>query len=69
MKITGKKVAILAAHGFEQSELEVPRDKLKAAGAVVNVISPERGEIKGWAMKDWGHPVKVDRGFHSACTE
>ena len=28
---TGKKVLILATHGFEQSELEVPRDKLKAA--------------------------------------
>ena len=33
MQISGKKVAILATHGFEQSELEVPRDKLKAAGA------------------------------------
>ena len=61
MKISGKKVAILATHGFEQSELEVPRDKLKQAGATVHVVSPEGGEIKGWDMKDWGRPVKVDR--------
>jgi protease I len=61
MKITGKKVAILATHGFEQSELEVPRDKLKEAGATVHVVSPEKGKIKGWDMKDWGHPVKVDK--------
>ena len=61
MKLTGKKVAILATHGFEQSELEVPRDKLKEAGATVHVVSPEKGEIKGWDMKDWGQPVKVDR--------
>jgi protease I len=61
MKLSGKSVAILATHGFEQSELEVPRDRLKEAGATVHVISPEKGEIKGWDMKDWGHPVKVDR--------
>lgn len=59
-KATGKKVLILAAHGFEQSELEVPRDRLKAAGAEVTIASPEAGEIKGWDKKDWGRAVKVD---------
>jgi len=58
---TGKKVLILATNGFEQSELEVPRDRLKAAGAEVTIASPERGEIKGWDKKDWGRPVKVDK--------
>src|SRR5581483_11741937 len=61
MKISGKKIAILATNGFEQSELEVPRDRLKEAGATVDVVSPEQGQIKGWQMKDWGRPVKVDR--------
>jgi deglycase len=61
MAITGKKIVILATHGFEQSELEVPLQTLKEAGATVDVVSPEKGEIKGWEMKDWGHPVKVDR--------
>ena len=32
MQLENKKIAILATNGFEQSELEVPRDKLKAAG-------------------------------------
>jgi protease I len=63
MQISGKKILILATHGFEQSELEVPRDKLKEAGATVHVVSPEQGEIKGWDMKDWGRPVKVDRSL------
>ena len=63
MKISGKKICILATHGFEQSELEVPRDRLKAAGATVHVVSPEKGEIKGWDMKDWGRPVKVDHAL------
>jgi protease I len=60
-QLDNKKIAILATNGFEQSELEVPRDKLKAAGATVHVVSLEAGEIKGWDKKDWGRPVKVDR--------
>jgi protease I len=63
MQLSGKKIAILATHGFEQSELEVPRDRLKEAGAIVHVVSPEKGEIKGWDMKDWGRPVPVDRAL------
>lgn len=59
--IGGKKILILATNGFEQSELEVPRDRLRAAGASVDIVSPEKGEIKGWDKKDWGRPVKVDR--------
>ena len=61
MQLSQKKIAILATHGFEQSELEVPRDRLKAAGATVDIVSLQTGEIKGWAKKDWGHPVKVDK--------
>ncbi len=61
--ISGKKIAILATNGFEQSELEKPLQKLREAGATVDVVSPERGEIKGWDMKDWGHPVKVDKAL------
>lgn len=59
--LNGKKILILATNGFEQSELEVPRDRLKAAGADVAIASPESGEIKGWDKKDWGRAVRVDR--------
>jgi protease I len=59
--LNGKKILILATNGFEQSELEVPRDKLKAAGAKVDIVAPEAGEIKGWDKKDWGRAVKVDK--------
>lgn len=62
-ELDGKRILILATNGFEQSELEVPRDKLKAAGATVEVASPESGEITGWDKKDWGRPVKVDRAL------
>jgi len=69
MKASGKKVLILATNGFEQSELEVPRDKLKAAGATVDIVSPESGEIKGWDKKDWGRPVKVDKTLDQATAD
>ena len=65
-QLNGKRILILATNGFEQSELEVPRDRLKAAGAEVHVVSPEAGEIKGWDKKDWGRPVKVDRKLKEA---
>ncbi|QIO32407.1 type 1 glutamine amidotransferase domain-containing protein [Bradyrhizobium sp. 1(2017)] len=66
MDLTGKKIAILAANGFEQAELEVPQERLKKAGATVDVVSLAAGEIKGWDKKDWGRPVKVDKTLDQA---
>lgn len=66
MHIKGKKVAILATHGFEQSELEVPRDRLKEHGAAVDIVSPESGQIRGWEKKDWGQSVTVDVSLQKA---
>jgi protease I len=59
--ISGKRVAILATDGFEQSELEAPRDRLREAGAEVHLIALADGEIRGWDKDDWGRPAKVDR--------
>ncbi|HSN72785.1 MAG TPA: type 1 glutamine amidotransferase domain-containing protein [Steroidobacteraceae bacterium] len=59
--ISESRVLIIATHGFEQSELTVPRDRLREAGADVDVAAPEAGEIRGWQGKDWGEPVPVDK--------
>lgn len=56
----GKRVAILATDGYEQSELVEPRKRLKDAGFEVDVVSLKSGEIRGWAEKDWGDTVPVD---------
>lgn len=70
MPVIGQsRIMILATHGFEQSELEVPLKQLAQAGAAVEVVSPEAGEIRGWKGKDWGTPVKVDRDFAEARIE
>jgi protease I len=65
-QLTGKRVLILATNGFEQSELEVPRDRLTEAGAEVHVVSPEVGVIRGWDGDDWGQSVKVDATLATA---
>jgi protease I len=55
-----KRVMIIATDGFEQSELEGPRDALEAAGFEPVIVSPNRGAIQGWQHTDWGTKVKVD---------
>ena len=59
-KIAQARILIIATHGFEQAELEVPRDKLRRAGAKVDVASPDGKEIRGWDEKDWGRKAEVD---------
>jgi protease I len=58
--LQGKSVAILAADGFEQSELLEPKKALEDAGAEVTIVSLESGKIKGWDEKDWGKSIGVD---------
>jgi protease I len=58
--IKQSKILIMASDGFEQSELLVPLQKLKAAGATVHVATPDKKSIKGWNEKDWGETVQAD---------
>jgi protease I len=67
--LQGKKVAILATDGFEQSELLEPRKALDEAGATTQVVSPAGKKIKGWDQKDWGKEVSVDVPLDSAHAE
>jgi protease I len=64
--LNGKRVAILATDGFEQSELMEPRKALEAEGAATEVVSLQSGSIKGWREKNWGDEVRVDRTVESA---
>src|SRR3546814_6728402 len=59
--LSGKKIAILATSGFEQSELMEPRRQLTEAHATVEVVSPKGGKIRGWKDGDWGDSVAVDQ--------
>jgi protease I len=65
-QLTGKKVAILVADGFEQSELLEPQKALEDAGAETEIVSPSEGKVQGWKDKDWGKKVSVDVGLADA---
>ncbi len=53
-------ILIMATDGYEQSELTVPLEKLKAAGATVHIAAPKLGPIRGWDKTDWGASVTAD---------
>jgi protease I len=59
-KLSGKKVAILAADGFEEVELTKPRKALDEAGAKTSVVSLKSGKIQGMNHADKGATVAVD---------
>jgi hypothetical protein len=50
----------MATDGFEQSELEVPLQRLEDAGAEVEIASIDDDDITGWDEDDWGDEVEVD---------
>lgn len=56
-----KRIAILATNGFEESELKSPKEAMENAGFTVDIVSPETGEIKGWADGNWSNSYKVDK--------
>lgn len=59
--LAGRRVAILATDGFEQSELMDPKRLLEQAGAQADVIAPgDAGRIMGWKKADWGDEIDVD---------
>lgn len=58
--LTGKRVAILIANGFEQEEMTRPRRALHDAGATTYIVSPETDKVRGWDHTDWGESFSVD---------
>jgi protease I len=61
-KLSNKNIAVLAASGFEESELTSPVARLKEEGATVHIISPKAGTIQAMKNdKDWTIEVPVDK--------
>ena len=58
--LTGKKVAILVADGFEQVEMTEPRRALEDAGARTSIVSPAQGRVQGWKHFDKADQFPVD---------
>ncbi len=65
-QLRNHKVAIVVENGFEQVEMTEPRNALEQAGAKTEIVSPVKGKVKGWKMKDWGDEFPVDRSIEEA---
>jgi protease I len=65
-ELRGKKVAILVANGFEQVELTEPQRALEEAGAKTFIVSPEKGQVRGWDMTEWGDSIEVGIALEEA---
>src|SRR5579875_1193720 len=66
-ELKGKKIAIIATDGVEQVELVEPRKAVEAAGATVELLSLDTGEIQ--AMNSDINPAdkfKVDKKIADA---
>lgn len=60
-KLNQKTIAFLATDGFEQIELTRPWDELSKAGAKLELVSLEKGEIQGFNHADKADTFKVDK--------
>src|SRR6195952_3052982 len=69
-QLNGKRIAILATQGVEQVELTSPREALEKAGAIVDLVSPNKllkgGKIKAWNLVDWGDSFRIDVSLSQA---
>ncbi|WP_432769973.1 MAG: type 1 glutamine amidotransferase [Sphingopyxis sp.] len=64
--LASRRILIMATDGFEQSELEVPLERLQDAGADIDIASLKMGEITGWDADDWGDSIEVDLKIEDA---
>ncbi len=67
--LNGLKIAILVADGFEQVEMTDPKKALEQAGAQTRIVSPAKGEVKGWNHTEWGDKFPVDVPLDKADAE
>jgi len=64
--LKGRRIAVLAADGFEKVELTVPVAALRIAGAEVDVISLRHGRIRGVNLHEPASRVRVDKTIEEA---
>ncbi|MDY0937763.1 type 1 glutamine amidotransferase domain-containing protein [Pseudomonas viridiflava] len=64
--LNGKRIAILVTDGFEQVELTGPKKALEQAGATVEILSSQDGNVKGWNHDKPADDFPVDGTFKAA---
>lgn len=67
--LKGRRIAVLAADGFEKIELTLPVKALQAKGAEVDIISLRPGSIRGVNLHEPASRIKVSRTLDDAMPE
>jgi protease I len=65
-ELEGKRIAFLFTEGAEQAEVTEPLKAVRDAGADVDVISLEQGEVEMWKHFDKGDKVEADHAASDA---
>lgn len=60
-RLVGKRIAVLAADGFEKVEMTAPIAALKQEGAEIVIVALHRGRIRGMNVHQPAELVKVDK--------
>lgn len=68
-KLHDRKIAILAADGFDETQLFSPKKALEDAGAKVVIVSLKEGKIKAWNEDHWGKSINVDVTVNDSSSE
>jgi protease I len=63
-RLSGKKVAIIVANGFQETHMTEVQKTLTQQGAASAVISNEVGVVNGWHEDSWGHNFFVDSSLN-----
>jgi protease I len=64
--LKGRRIAVLAADGFEKIELTIPVNAMRLAGADVDIVSLRPGRIRGVNLHEPAKRVKVDKTLAEA---
>src|SRR5947209_7731863 len=59
-ELKGKRVAFLFTEGAEQPEVTQPLEAVRGAGAKVDIVSLDKGEVEMWKHFDKGDKITAD---------
>jgi protease I len=65
-QLKGKRVAFLFTEGAEQVEVTEPLEAVKNAGADVDIISLEKGDVEMWNHFDKGDKIEAEKAVSNA---
>lgn len=64
--LTGTKIAVLVANGFEEKSFLSAQKMMLEMGATIRIISTNQGLVNGWDGSGWGHNYAVDASLNTA---